>query len=326
MSETSFFDSPRLAKALEQMRKGKVDIETLDITENEIRELTNLGINIVRKPNTNLYYIDSNNSESMFEIVSLKNKEEKHVKWVECGSLLAGHCTFDREAFENLLNEAVSRGYEEVHFSGDLCAGPPPKASQAGNGEWLFWNFERSMEQADIIVDILRKFPSLTFYAIHGINEVMFEKREQINPLILIQRDLKNLGVNFIYKPTMTLNLVVEGIVQRIVYLKKRRSYTVSYQSEFYMDEQYAKMVDNVMIKGKNYKLMFVQFGGAMENSLNKNGSGRQPIYMTTNSGFVRDTIGQFQSATTYPSIRFCDAIIQNGVLIAPLKTTICVV
>ena len=64
MSETSFFDSPRLAKALEQMRKGKVDIETLDITENEIRELTNLGINIVRKPNTNLYYIDSNNSES----------------------------------------------------------------------------------------------------------------------------------------------------------------------------------------------------------------------------------------------------------------------
>ena len=62
-----------------------------------------------------------------------------------------------------------------------------------------------------------------------------------------------------------------------------------------------------------------------MENSLNKNGNNTHPIYMTTNSGFIRDTTGAFHSATTYPSIRFCDAWIQNGSLVETFKTSICV-
>lgn len=325
MDNTNFFDCPRVYKALDMMRSGRVEFEKLDITDDELRQLIELGINIVNVPKTNLYYIDSASSESMFEIISLKSKKKRLIKWVEAGALYAGHRTFDQNAFEYLLQEAVDRGYNTVFFSGDLCAGPPPKSKTDGRGDWRYWTHEKSFEQAELIVSILKKFPSLTYYAINGANEIAFEKYKQINPLIIIQRDLKSEGINFNYKPTTTLNLVIEGIVHRIVYLKKRRSYTVSYQSEFYMDEQYAKMVDNVVIKGKSYKLMFVQFGGAMENSLNKNGNGDHPIYMTTNAGFVRDTIGEFQSATTYPSIRFCDAWIQKGSLAEAFKTSICV-
>ena len=324
MNPNEFFDCPRIYKALDMMRKCRVCIDELDITVEEISKLIELGINIVNVPKTNIYYIDSNNSESMYEIVSLKSRERRLVRWVEAGALYAGHRTFDKEAFEYFLSEAVRRGYEEVHFSGDLCAGPPPKAKRNKQSEWVYWTHEKSFEQAELIVNILKKFPTLRYYAIHGVNEVAFEKTE-LNPLILVQRDLKSENIEFNYKPTATLNLVTAGIVQRIVYLEKRRSYTVSYQSEFYMDEQYAKMVDNVVIKGKDYKLMFVQFGGAMENSLNKNGNNTHPIYMTTNSGFIRDTTGAFHSATTYPSIRFCDAWIQNGSLVETFKTSICV-
>lgn len=324
MDNTNFFDSPRIFKALDLMRKGKTDLESLEITKEEIAQLVDLGINIIKLPNADVYYIDSS-SESMFEIISLKRKKKSLVRWVEIGALFAGHRTFDQKALEELLQEAVNRGYSLVCFSGDLCAGPPPKTKNGGRSEWTFWTHERSVDQAELIVSILKKFPTLTYYAINGANEIAFEKGKQMNPLILVQRDLKAEDINFIYKPTSTLNLIVEGVVHRIVYLKKRRSYTVSYQSEFYMDEQYAKMVDNVVIKGKSYKLMFVQFGGAMENSLNKNGSGKNPVYMTTNSGFIRDTVGEFHSATTYPSIRFCDAWIQNGTLAETFKTCICV-
>lgn len=326
MNNSEFFDCSRVYKALDRMRKGRVDLEEIDVSKEEIEQLISLGINIIHVPKTNMYYIDVNDSENMFEVVSLKSREKRIIKWAEIGAIYAGHRTFDKDAFEYFLNEALKRGYTEVHFSGDLCAGPPPKSkTYDSQGEWLYWEKEKSYEQAEIIVDILKKFPNLTYYSIHGINELAFEKREQINPLILIQRDLKAEGINFNYKPTTTLNLVVNGIVQRIVYLKKKRSYTVSYQSEFYMDEQYSKMVDNVVIKGKSYKLMFVQFGGAMENSLNRNGGKMQPIHFTTNSGCIRDTVGSFQNATTYPSIRFCDACIQNGFLVEPFKTTICV-
>lgn len=326
MNNSNFFDCPRVYKALDRMRKGRVELEEIEVSKEEIQQLIDLGINIINVPKTNMYYIDTNGPESMFEIVSLKSHEKRHARWAEIGAMYAGHRTFDKEALEYFLDEAVKRGYEEVHFSGDLCAGPPPKSKgYDSQSDWLYWTKEKSYEQAELVVDSLRKFPSLTYYSIHGVNEVSFERREQINPLILIQRDLKAEGINFNYKPTTTLNLVINGVVQRIVYLKKRRSYTVSYQSEFYMDEQYAKMVDNVVIKGKSYKLMFVQFGGAMENSLNKNGGRNHFIYFTTNSGCVRDTIGAFQNATTYPSIRFCDACIQNGSLVESFKTTICV-
>ena len=322
-TQKNFFDCPRIYKALSAMRKNKVTLDEMNITVEEIDQLIDLGINIIKDSRTNMYYIDVNSSDNMYEIISLKSNEKRSVTWVEVGALFAGHRTFDRSAFESLLSEAVSRGYTDVHFSGDLCAGPPPKKARDNGEDWTFWTHETSAEQAKLVVDILSKFPTLNYYAINGNNETLFEKREQINPLILIQRDLREKGINFTYKPTFTLNLVVEGVVQRIVYLKKRRSYTVSYQSEFYMDEQYAKMVDNVVIKGKTYKLMFVQFGGAMENSFNKNGSYSHPIFMTTNSGFIRDTTGEFQKATTYPSIRFCNAYIQNAKLVEPFKTSL---
>lgn len=324
MNTNEFFDCPEVYKALDMMRKGRVCIDDLEITVEQINQLIELGINIVNVPKTNIYYIDTNDSENMYEIISLKSREKRHISWVEAGALFAGHRTFDRDAFEYFLNEATRRGYEEVHFSGDLCAGPPPKSKRNKQSEWVNWTREKSFEQAELISDILKKFPKLRYYAIHGANEIAFEKNE-LNPLILVQRNLKSENVEFIYKPTTTLNLVTAGVVQRIVYLEKRRSYTVSYQSEFYMDEQYAKMVDNVVIRNKNYKLMFVQFGGAMENSLNKNGNNVHPIYMTTNSGFIRDTTGAFHSATTYPSIRFCDALIQNGSMVETFKTSICV-
>ena len=137
MNPNEFFDCPRIYKALDMMRKGRVCIDELDITVEEISKLIELGINIVNVPKTNIYYIDSNNSESMYEIVSLKSRERRLVRWVEAGALYAGHRTFDKEAFEYFLSEAVRRGYEEVHFSGDLCAGPPPKAKRNKQSELL---------------------------------------------------------------------------------------------------------------------------------------------------------------------------------------------
>ena len=323
--QPNFFDCVRIYNALDAMRKGKVTLDEVNITEEEVKGLIELGINIIYDVRTKSYYINPNSSENFYEVISLKTPNEHVLRWVELGALYAGHRTFDKNALEHFLSETVKRGYTEVHFSGDLCAGPPPKPNANNGSDWTSWTHPESSQQAQLIVDVLRKFPTLNYVAINGINELTFEKRKQINPLILVQRDLRQEGINFMYKPTTTLNLVVDGFVQRIVYLKAKRSYTISYQPEFYMDEQYAKMDDNVVIKGKGYKLMFVQFGGALENSLNKNGNGNHPIYMTTNGGLIRDTVGEFQKATTYPSIRFCDATIKNGKLVGLLKTSVCV-
>lgn len=320
----NFLESPQVLKALDMMRKEKVDIQKLELSVEEIAELRELGINIVNVEGTQLYFIDTNSQDNMYEVRSFRNGRKKNVKWVEVGALFAGHKAFDKKAFMSLMELARSRGYTEVHFSGDLCAGPPPKGSRKNRSDWSFWEETTNYQQADMIVEMLKQFPEMTFYAINGENEVAFERLGHINPLVIIQRDLRMAGVNFIYKPTMTLNIVVEGLVQRIVYLKRKRTYTVSYQSEFYMDEQYTKMVNNVVIRGQNYKLMSVQFGGAMENSLNKNGSSDSPIYMTTNSGFVRDNFGEFSGSTTYPSIRFCEVWIQHARLTQNLKTSLC--
>ena len=80
-------------------------------------------------------------------------------------------------------------------------------------------------------------------------------------------------------------------------------------------------MVNNVVINGKQYKLMFVQFGGTLENSVNKNGDEENPIYLTTNSGFLRDTMGLIPKMTTYPSIRINEVTIKDAKLISKLKT-----
>ena len=58
MLKKDFFDCERIYKALSLMRKGKTSIETLDITEEEIKKLIELGINIVNIQKTNAYYIE----------------------------------------------------------------------------------------------------------------------------------------------------------------------------------------------------------------------------------------------------------------------------
>lgn len=295
--------SDEIRKAISKMRKGLCTLEELQISKEDINELIEFGLNIAYNESTNSYYIDTISTNN-YEIISLKSKEPKDVKWLELSDFHVGSKFFDEETLRYVLDKAKTRGYKYVHIAGDLCAGHPKYKKQ-----WQTLNLVTAEEQAKKVVEILSDYPCFEYHAVHGDCDCSFEKYDSINPLLIIKKELNEKGIKFNYFNDYAANLIIEGVVKRIVHLKEsRRAYTRSYRIDMYLRQQFENIGDNVLIGDRNYNLAFIQFGHLLINTYDIKGS----TYLTSTSGFIFDKTNSLGESSSYPSARFCDTTIEN--------------
>ena len=301
----NILNSEKIINAVNLMRKQKVSLEEMDISIDEIEELQKLGFNIIldRK---NMEAVINSSLVNNCNIISTKNEKRKvKIKWVEINDVFIGHKYFAEKDFRYFLEKAKKENYKYIYIAGNLTAGHPKFGNQ---GEYL--NYNTSAKQAEKVVEILADYPCFEYFAVHGIADCSFERYKEINPLYLIQKDLRDMGINFSYIPDYTANFVIEGLVKRVTSIKASRSaYTISYPMDLIIRKQFENMLDNVIINANTYKLAFLQFGNIRSNTFDYKGN----TYLTSSSGFLFDSIGVLGKSTTYPSAKLCTANIKNA-------------
>ncbi len=298
-----FLTSQKATNALSKMRTKACTLEELELTQEEIDELVSATGNIQYNEFNKTYYITKFN-ENNYEIISFLNKEAITEKWLELSDIYLGSQFCDMDTLKYVLNLAREKGYNNVHISGDLCAGHPAYKKQD-----LYLTAKTAQEQANIAIDLFSQYPEFKFYCINGERDISFEKGDSINPLILIQRGLSEKGIEFHHINENVANLVIQGVVKRLQHGTGRLAYTKSYKIEKEMWQQFENMSDNVIIKNRNYDIKFVQFGHYHVNSYQELGG----IRITSTAGMVFDDKGVLNENTSYPTAKFSEATIKSG-------------
>lgn len=299
----NFLTSQKATNALSKMRSKACTLEELELTKEEIEELISATGNINYNDTDKTYYITKFN-ENNYEIISFYSKDEVTEKWLELSDIYLGSKFCDFDTLVYMLDLAKQEGVTNIHIAGDLCAGHPSYKNQD-----LYLTAKTSQEQADIAIKLFLKYPQFKFYCINGERDLSFEKGGSINPLILVQRELTEKGIEFHHINEMVANLVIQGVVKRIQHGTGRLAYTKSYKIEKEMWQQFENMSDNVIIKNRNYNIRFVQFGHYHVNSYQKLGG----IMITSTAGMVFDDKGVLNENTSYPSAKICTAVIKKG-------------
>ena len=298
-----FLTSSKATNALSKMRTKECTLEELELTKDEIRELIEVTGNIKYNTSNKTYYITKFN-EKNYEIISFASKEKVTEKWLELSDIYFGSTFCEYDTLKYMLDLAKERGYQNVHISGDLCAGHPSYKKQD-----LYLTAKTAQEQANIAIDLFSKYPEFKYYCINGERDISFEKNGSINPIILVQRDLNEKGIEFHHINEIVANLVIRGVVKRLQHGTGKLAYTKSYKIEKEMWQQFENMSDNVIIKNRNYNIRFVQFGHYHVNCLQELGG----IMITSTSGMVFDSKGLLNENTSYPSAKFSEAVICKG-------------
>ena len=299
----NFLTSQKATNALSKMRSKACTLEELELTKEEIEELISATCNINYNDTDKTYYITKFN-ENNYEIISFYSKDEVTEKWLELSDIYLGSKFCDFDTLVYMLDLAKQEGVTNIHIAGDLCAGHPSYKNQD-----LYLTAKTSQEQADIAIKLFSKYLQFKFYCINGERDLSFEKGGSINPLILVQRELTEKGIEFHHINEMVANLVIQGVVKRIQHGTGRLAYTKSYKIEKEMWQQFENMSDNVIIKNRNYNIRFVQFGHYHVNSYQKLGG----IMITSTAGMVFDDKGVLNENTSYPSAKICTAVIKKG-------------
>lgn len=299
-----------MRKALKNMAKGPMKLDEMKLKIEDIEELKKLGIKIKYIKELDSYYIDTTAGDN-FLVQSFKSKKEIIEKWVEISDIRAGNTFFEEESLRYTLKKAQEEGYTSVYIAGDLTAGHP-KFQKEDKWKYIDNKYKTSDKQAKYLVSILSDYPELSYYAIHGAHDKSFEKYGEINPLLIISRELNNKGINFCYIDDYTCNVLINGCVKRIAYLdRRRRTYTKSYPVDIYIREQLENIGESIVVKDKSYKLQAVQIGNVAFDSYDLRGS----IYITTSSGFIFDTLNVLRESNTLPSATFCTVSFKDGLI-----------
>lgn len=299
----NFLTSERVAKALSKMKAKSCTLEELELKEEEIDELVSAMGNINYNKSDKTYYISMFN-ENNYEIISFLNKEKVTEKWLEISDIYFGSKFYDKDTLVCALNTARERGITNVHIAGDLCAGHPSFKKQE-----MYLTAKTAQEQADIAIKLFSKYPEFKYYCINGERDLSFEKGNSINPIVLVQRKLNEKGIEFHHINEMIANLVIDGVVKIIQHGEGKQAYTKSYKPEQIVWQRFENSGDNVVIKGRNYNLCFIQFGHYHTSFYERLGG----VNMTSTAGMIYDTTGVLKENTSYPNFKIIETVIKKG-------------
>jgi len=287
----------RLEKIAKKMTQGHFTLDELGTSMTEIRMLRDMGYQILNQAaeNGRVYYIGSPD-ESPYLFVSKASRDTQHIKFLELSDIHAGSKMFDEQGLRDVLQRALDDGYVDAHISGDLVDGNKLYRGQQKN--LRYWRCE---DQADYLAEILMEY-DLNYVAVKGNHDESYEKVGSPNPIRLIEMRMREEDKNFVFLDSMAGDLVIAGVVKRMVHLDGGRAYAKSYPGQTYLRNLFDSHGEDVWIRGNKYRLRFGQFGHFHSNIMYEAsgvycthpGNFQFPNDYTTRRGLVGDQGARF--------------------------------
>lgn len=239
-------------KLASKLAKGYFTLKDLGVKLADIRRLIDKGYRVnSRKVGGQVFYSILTANENISLFLSGLSPKEQEFKWVELSDIHAGSRQFDEVGLRDILKRAVDRGYRKVFISGDLTDGYGVYRSHLSN--LRLWRME---DQAALLAEILGDY-DLEYYAIMGNHDASFLKDGGLSPLVLIQNELPH----FTYLPSMAADIIIGGVVKRMVHLDGGGAYSISYPGQKYIRNVLHASGQHIYIHGKKYRIRFLQLG-----------------------------------------------------------------
>lgn len=281
--------------------KGWFTLAQLKCKHADIMVLKQQGSRInMRNFDGKRWYSIPTEAENTSMLISGKTKKAQHVKWLELSDLHAGSLQFDRDGLFQILEKAQEMGIEDVHISGDLCDGWKVYPGHITNLRYF-----KAEDQADELAEILAEFP-FRYIACTGNHDFSFVKQGGQNPVAMVERRVPN----FHFLEAFAGDLIICGVVKRMIHGASGRTYAKSYPGQTYIRDLLDSQGEHVYVHGNKYRLRFLQIGHyhsflTYESAgvwVTHSGNFQFPNEYTTRRGLVGSQGG-----------RIVNAVIQNG-------------
>lgn len=288
-----------------RLTKQHSTLKELGVSLDTIRQMRDLGYRIQSQNSSKgrVYYITTA-LENAAVFVSGRSAKPQVIKWMELSDIHVGSKQFDDKGLRSVLKRAVDEGYKDVHISGDLCDGFKVYPGHMNN--LRYWKAE---DQAGQLVEILSCY-DLNYYACKGNHDQSYEKHGSPNPIALAENLMHSDDRHFVYLDSMAGDLVIGGVLKRMVHLDGGRAYAKSYPGQTYIRNLLDSHGEDQYVGKHKYRIRFLQMGH-FHTDIMYEAAG---IYCTHpgNYQFPNDyTIRR--GLVGYQGSRFTDTIIQDG-------------
>lgn len=292
-------------KLAKRLARGYFTLEQLGVKLADVRRLKDKGYRVrsYRRDGDTFYSIlTANENVSLF--LSRMTRKAVEYRWVEMADVHIGSNQFDETGLRDVLHRAEDQGFTEVRLAGDVCDGF--KVHRTHLSELRLW---RAEEQADLATEIFSDY-RMDYYAIRGNHDLSFEAQGSPNPIALIQNALPN----FVYLPSACADLIIGGVVARLIHLSGGNSYSMSYPGQVYLRNLFNSVGEHVWVNGEKYRLRFLQCGHLHTNILYKSAG----IYVSHPGNFQFPSDFTIRKGLVGPQgCRFVRATIQSGQVIS---------
>ena len=240
-------------KLIRKMTTQQCSLGELQTSLKVIRSLKDQGYKICSQQydkEREVFYITQALELDSYFISGISDCQQT-VKWVELSDLHCGAIQFDDKGLREVLQRAVDEGYENVHISGDLHDGMGVYRGQLGN--LRYWT---EVDQAAFLIEILSDY-KLKYISITGNHDQSFVTQGAINPIAIVQKNVPN----FTFLNSFAADLVICGVLKRMVHLGSGSSYAKSYPGQIYVRNLLDAQGEHVYVQKKKYRIRFLQLG-----------------------------------------------------------------
>lgn len=248
------------------------------LKENDVEHIDTIK-NIAR--NSGYQILERREGESRFVrfrmnlIPTVFVTSEKDVKFLCISDLHISSTLINKKKIRCVLNKATKMGVKYVFISGDLCEG-----IKMGRCHENFITTSSSEQQANEVVEILKDF-NFKYFAISGNHDLSFELEEQENPLLIIERKMKEMGRFFRFIPSFCASLIVSDFAIKLVHIDSSFAHCNSKEPCIqYFERVILKRPLEIMHTGKRYPLKIVQIGHMHSNFLKEYKLGKLNFYI----------------------------------------------
>ena len=248
----------KINKAIKLMKVNQLTLTQLGITEEHIRVIKLLGNRVKYHYNPIIkdfvYYIITKDDMAYIKISESTDKEQE-LKLLEISDIHAGCDKFDYEGLDKTLKEAVKRGIQYVHISGDLIDG-----HKVYKGHERVLTYPTAESQIDLILEIFCKY-DLWYIVSKGNHDDSFSVDGSQDPIRMLELKMAYKGKKFTYLEAYEANIVHAGVVFRLVHLAKGGARSKTYKGQIYLTNVFDSSLNDVELGDKKYNLRSVQAG-----------------------------------------------------------------
>ncbi len=248
----------KLNKVIKLMKVSQLTLKELRITEEEIRVIKQLGNRVKYHYDPSVedyvYYIITKDDMAYIKI-SEESDEEQTLKLLEISDLHAGCDKFDYESLDRTLKEAVKRGIEFVHISGDIIDG-----HKVYRGQERVLQYPSAEQQVDLILEIFSKY-DLWYIISKGNHDDSFSIDGSYDPVRVLELKMARRGKKVTYLDSYEANIIHAGVVFRLIHLSRGPARSKTYKGQIYLSNVFDSTLNDIELGGKTYNLRSVQAG-----------------------------------------------------------------